>query len=94
MKVEVELSWKNETKVLEGEFKTIKDVLNQLNIFPSEVVIIKNGKIVLEEEKVSDGDKIKLINVISGGWNADFVEIGLLFGQLKANYAKITLKNI
>ncbi len=67
MKVEVELSWKNETKVLEGEFKTIKDVLNQLNIFPSEVVIIKNGKIVLEEEKVSDGDKIKLINVISGG---------------------------
>ena len=45
----------------------IKDILKDLKISNSSVVISKNDIIVLEDEFVSDEDDLKLLSVVSGG---------------------------
>ncbi len=58
-----------EDKEYEIEFngKTVKDLLEYLNLPVSEFVIMKNGEIVTEDEELKDGDYIKIIDVVSGG---------------------------
>lgn len=50
-----------------SEEQTIKNVLEEMD-FPLETVVVKkNGQIVIEEEKIDDGDTIEVIKVIYGG---------------------------
>lgn len=49
------------------EAKTVKELMKKLGLSSENYVISKNGEIVLEDEKLSDGDKVKLFPVISGG---------------------------
>jgi sulfur carrier protein len=46
---------------------TIEDVLKRLGINPVEVIVVKNGKIVSEEETADSGDELKIIRVVHGG---------------------------
>jgi len=45
----------------------IEDFLEEIGINPVEVIIAKNGKIVPEDEMVSNDDEIKIIMVKHGG---------------------------
>ncbi|MDI6719542.1 MAG: MoaD/ThiS family protein [Methanomicrobiales archaeon] len=45
----------------------IADVLRELRINPLDVIVVKNGRIVPEDDDVRDGDCIRLIDVKSGG---------------------------
>ncbi|MCK9152145.1 MoaD/ThiS family protein [Methanobacterium alcaliphilum] len=46
---------------------TIKNILEDMD-FPTETVVVKkNGQIVIEEEKIHEGDVIEIIKVIYGG---------------------------
>jgi len=56
-------------KEIEIEFKgeTVKDLLNSLNLDWARHVVIKNGEIVTEDEKINDGDYIKILDAVSGG---------------------------
>ncbi len=45
----------------------ILDLLEKLGRSPEVVIVRKNGKIVVEEEKLADGDEIEMIPVVSGG---------------------------
>lgn len=46
----------------------IKDILNAFSIIPGEVgVILINSKLVSEEAKVNDGDRIELFLIFGGG---------------------------
>ncbi len=56
---------KNKMKVDEG--KTVKDLLQILEIPIETVVVKKNQSIIIEEESVEDGDIIEVIKVIYGG---------------------------
>lgn len=47
--------------------KTVKEVLEKLNINLETVIVIKDNELVLEDEKLKDKDKIKLIPVVSNG---------------------------
>jgi len=44
-----------------------KDLLSNLNINFEEVLIVRNGNLVIEDEILSDDDIIQLLSVVSGG---------------------------
>lgn len=45
----------------------IIDLLEKTEFNTETVVVKRNGKIVVEEEKLEDGDELELIPVVSGG---------------------------
>ncbi|RIB35257.1 MAG: hypothetical protein BXU00_01850 [Candidatus Nanoclepta minutus] len=47
--------------------KTVRDLLNSLNLDWARHVVIRNGEIVTEDEKINDGDYIKILDAVSGG---------------------------
>ena len=47
--------------------KTVKDLLNSVEIASETVVVKKNDSIVIDEEILEDGDLIEVIQVIYGG---------------------------
>ncbi|MDO5818983.1 MAG: MoaD/ThiS family protein [Methanobrevibacter sp.] len=57
---------KVEERELDGEL-TIKDLLDDLELSSETVVSKKNGEIVIDEEKIEDGDEIEFIQIIYGG---------------------------
>ncbi|HIH32422.1 TPA: MoaD/ThiS family protein [Candidatus Woesearchaeota archaeon] len=63
MKVYVE----KQDKLLELEKKSVKELLDELQINSNTVIIVKNNEIVLEDEQLDDNDDIKILSVISGG---------------------------
>jgi len=68
MKVNVFFDRENKEKTIElDENSSVKDLLNKMNINPVTVIVSRDNTIILEDEKINDQDKIKLISVISGG---------------------------
>ena len=57
---------KIEERELDGEL-TIKHLLDNLELSSETMVTKKNGEIVIEEEKIEDGDEIEFIQIIYGG---------------------------
>jgi sulfur carrier protein len=49
------------------EGKTVKDLLQMIEIPVETVVVRKNHSIIIEEEIIEDGDLIEVIKVIYGG---------------------------
>ena len=46
---------------------SLLDALKKSNIVPESVIAIRDGEMIIEDEILKDGDKIKLVAVISGG---------------------------
>ena len=46
---------------------TLNAALKIANILPETVLATRNGELILEDEIIKDGDKIILVDVISGG---------------------------
>ena len=63
MKVYIEKT--NQKKNLSA--KTVEELLHKLGINPDTVLISKNNKIVLLDEKLSDADEVNILSVVSGG---------------------------
>jgi sulfur carrier protein len=66
MKVTVIIG-EDETKLEAEEGKTIKNLLQMMEIPVETVVVKKNQAIIMEEELLEDGDVIEVIKVIYGG---------------------------
>ena len=62
----IELEIRGKKKKLKKE-STVGKLLEKQKIRSDDFVISINGKIILEDEKLKDKDKIKLYPVISGG---------------------------
>jgi sulfur carrier protein ThiS len=54
-------------KTVELEAKNVSEVFSKLAILREQYVVIKNGKIICEDETLSEGDIIELFTVASGG---------------------------
>ncbi len=54
-------------KLAAGKSMTVAQLLGKLRINPETVVVAKNGKVVLEDEKLTDRDEVKIFSVVSGG---------------------------
>lgn len=66
MEVKIVIGENTEIKEI-NENQTVKDMLEIMDV-PSETVVVKkNNCIVIEEEPVTDGDTIEIIQVIYGG---------------------------
>ncbi len=46
---------------------SILELLAKLDYSPEVVIVRRNGRIVVEEEQLADGDEIEIIPVVSGG---------------------------
>jgi sulfur carrier protein len=57
----------DEKKLNVDEGKTVKNLLQMMEIPVETVVVKKNQAIIIEEEIVEDGDIIEIIKVIYGG---------------------------
>jgi sulfur carrier protein len=57
----------DEKKINVDEGKTVKDLLQMMEIPVETVVVKKNQSIIMEEEPVEDEDIIEVIKVIYGG---------------------------
>ncbi len=66
--MEIYIEKENTTKQIKLEKnEKIKEVLKELGISINSVILVKNDTICLEDETVSDEDKIKILSVVSGG---------------------------
>ena len=57
----------NEEKEIETDSITGKELLKKLDISVFVAMIMKNNKIVGEDELLTNQDKIKILNMIHGG---------------------------
>ena len=64
MKIRIEKPKDDKETFFEG---TAKELLEQLEINPEEVLITRNGEIVTLEEELKDDDNIEILSVVSGG---------------------------
>ncbi len=64
MKVFIEKE--NKQVVLDKEY-TAKELLVELNINATTVILVKNNETILLDEKLSEDDEIKILSVVSGG---------------------------
>ena len=55
-----------ESKDLDFE-GTLKELLALEGVNPTTVVLVKNGEVVLDDERVGGDEDVKLLSVISGG---------------------------
>ena len=68
IKVNIFVDRNNLNKTLELDNNSIvSDLLKSLNINPVTVIVSRNNELILEEEKLNNNDKIKILSVISGG---------------------------
>jgi sulfur carrier protein len=66
MKINVKVGNSEDTVTISEE-KTIKDLLESMEIAVETVVVKKNDYIDIDEEVLEDGDSIEIIQVIYGG---------------------------
>ena len=52
---------------LKGKPETAKDILRELKVSSETVLVVKNKKVVTEDEPVSPSDIIEILPVASGG---------------------------
>ncbi len=45
----------------------VSDVFKKLGLLSTEYVAVRNGEVLIEDEKVNDGDELVLYAVVSGG---------------------------
>lgn len=45
----------------------IADILEELGIVSEEVIVAKNGRIVVEEETAGGSDELKIVRIVHGG---------------------------
>ena len=65
--MKVYLGKTDQTKELSAS--SVKDLLSQLKINSTTVIVSKNGELVTEETSLKEDDEVKIIPVISGGKN-------------------------
>jgi sulfur carrier protein ThiS len=56
-----------ENKTLESKKLLVKEILEELNINPTTVIVTKNQELLTDDVKLSSSDKIEILPVISGG---------------------------
>jgi len=66
MRITLIIGEKKESKDYSNN-KTIKELLDDINMPSESVVVKKNNEIVMEDEKIENDDVIEVIKVIYGG---------------------------
>ncbi len=62
----VELIFRNKKFEVKDNI-TARDALKKIGIEPESVLVIVNGKLTTDDAVLREGDKVKLVAVVSGG---------------------------
>ncbi|MCX7831555.1 MAG: MoaD/ThiS family protein [Actinobacteria bacterium] len=62
----VNVVYKGNEQVI-SEVRTVKEILEKLGINPNSVIVTVEDELVAEDYVLKNGDKVKIIDVISGG---------------------------
>jgi len=46
---------------------TVLQMLKRADLLPESVLVVRNGKLVTEDQRLTPGDNVKIVSVISGG---------------------------
>ena len=46
---------------------TVNQMLKYLKLLPESVLVVRNGQLVAEDQKLQPADEVKIVSVISGG---------------------------
>ncbi len=55
------------TEQFEFTGKTVQELLEQLNVNPETVLVVKQGEVVTHDHELEHQDVVELLSVISGG---------------------------
>jgi sulfur carrier protein len=67
LRVKIRILGDGEKTVELREGATVADALHAAGLLTSEYVITRGGRVIAEDEKLSDGDELVLYPVVSGG---------------------------
>ena len=67
MGIKVRILGDSDKEVAYREGIRVRDVLRELGLLENEYVVVRRGKVVAEDEELSDGDELVLYPVVSGG---------------------------
>jgi sulfur carrier protein len=67
VRVKVRLIPEGKNAVVELETRRVSELLHKLGYSFDDAVVIKDGRPLLEEEELSDGDEVAVIRTASGG---------------------------
>ncbi|MGA1846325.1 MoaD/ThiS family protein [Deferribacter abyssi] len=54
-------------KIEKCECKTVKQIFERYNLKENSVIITRGDELLTEDDKLKDGDTVKVIPVVSGG---------------------------
>jgi len=63
----VKVILEGENKILEINAKTVKELLEKLNLKPSEVVVYSGDDVLLEDDCLDNIKEVRIVPVASGG---------------------------
>lgn len=46
---------------------TVNQMLKYLKLLPESVLVLRNGHLIAEDQKLQAGDEVKIVSVVSGG---------------------------
>lgn len=46
---------------------TVNQMLKYLKLLPESVLVVRNGQLIAEDQKLHPGDEVKIVSVVSGG---------------------------
>ena len=67
MKINVFIEKENKNKTINTNKSKISDLLKELNINPTTVIITKDNEVITEDTNLKNKDKIEILSVVSGG---------------------------
>jgi thiamine biosynthesis protein ThiS len=63
---DMQVTYRDQTWTFD-ESLTVMQMLNRVDLLPESVLVVRNGKLVTEDQRLSAGDEVKIVSVISGG---------------------------
>jgi len=67
MVIKVRIVPENREIEVHGDNKRVRELLKELGLSLEEAVVIKKGRVVLDDEVVKDGESIEVLLAVSGG---------------------------
>lgn len=46
---------------------TVNQMLKYLKLLPESMLVVRNGQLIAEDQKLQPGDEVKIVAVVSGG---------------------------
>ena len=66
-KILVEINGKEEEIEIKGRSMRVDRLLKLLNIYPETAVVVKEGELLCDDDRVNNGEKVKVVVATSKG---------------------------